>query len=84
MSPVLMGVMLVFGAVAGTVGWRRATGAIYRVPLYRLELPPGMSRRDYERRRRRHRKFQRLFMTMFYSLVGAMGGVVVLMVLPRP
>jgi hypothetical protein len=83
MSPVLLAVLVACGGVAGSVGWRRATGPINRQPLYRLDLPPGMTRREYERRRRRRRKLERLFVTVAYAVTGAVGGIVFLMLINR-
>ena len=83
MTPALVAILAVFAGVAGSVGWRRATGPIYRRPLYRVDLPPGMTRSGYERQRRRRRKIQRLFVTLFYALAGAIGGIVFLMVINR-
>ena len=76
-------IMLLFGSVAGWIGWRTATKPIYRRSVYQPDPPPGMTRRDFERRIRRGRKIRRVFVTIFYAFAGAIGGVVVLMLLDR-
>ncbi len=76
-------IMLLFGSVAGWIGWRSATKPIYRRSLIQPDPPPGMTRREYDRRIRRGRKIRRVFVTLLYAVIGAIGGVVFLMVLDR-
>lgn len=75
--------MAVFAFVAGVIGWRRATKPIYRRSYVSAEVPDGMTRREYDRSIRRQRKRWRIFITFFYALAGAIGGVIFLMVLAR-
>lgn len=76
-------IMLLFGSVAGWIGWRSATKPIYRRSLIEPDPPPGMTRREFERRVRRGRRIRRVFVTALYALAGAIGGVVVLMLIDR-
>ncbi|HTR85136.1 MAG TPA: hypothetical protein VMI56_11715 [Reyranella sp.] len=82
MNSVLLGVMLIGGGLAGWWGWRRATKTIYRRLVYKtIDPPPGMTRREYERSIRRRRKVMRVVVTILYTLSGALGGIVILMVI---
>ena len=49
MNPLLATTMLVFGAVAGVIGWRRTTKYVYRRSVYQPDIPEGISRPDHER-----------------------------------
>ncbi len=75
--------MLVFGTFAGVVGWRRSTKYVYRRSVYSPDIPEGVSRADHERAVRRRRKRWRLIVTAFYAIVGALLGVLFLMLLGR-
>jgi len=75
--------MLLFGSVAGWIGWRSATRPIYRRSVYQPDPPDGMTRREFDRRVRRGRKIRRVFVTIFYAFSGAIGGVIFLMLLNR-
>ncbi len=83
MTPALVVILVLCGGVAGSIGWRRATAPIYRRPRYRVDLPPGVTRSQYDRQRRRRRRIQRVFVTLFYALAGALGGIVFLMAIGR-
>lgn len=83
MSPILAVLLLLFGGVAGYVGWRRATRPIYRRSLYDADPPHGMSRREYERIVRRRRKIKRVFVTLAYAATGAIVGLVLLLFIAR-
>ena len=83
MNPVLVSTIVVFGGAAGYVGWRRATKPIYRRSYSDADVPPGLSRREYDRGIRRKRKRWRLFVTLVYALAGAIGGIVFLLILSR-
>jgi hypothetical protein len=76
-------IMLLFGSVAGWIGWRSATKPIYRRSLIEPDPPPGMTRREFERRVRRSRKVKRVFVTVLYAMIGAIGGVLFLMGINR-
>jgi hypothetical protein len=75
--------MLACAGIAGFVGWRRATKPIYRRSMWGLDVPDGLTRRDYERLIRTRRKRWRLAVTALYALMGAGAGVVLLMLLNR-
>ena len=70
--------LVAFGAVGALLGWRRGTKAIYRRSVSEPNLAPGESKRDYERRLRRRRKFRRVIVTLVYCLVGLGIGLVFL------
>lgn len=75
--------MVVFSAVAGYIGWRRATKPIYRRTYVEPDPPEGMTRREYDRKVRRQRKRWRLVVTFFYAVAGALGGLAFLFFLAR-
>ena len=75
--------MAVFALVAGYIGWRRATKPIYRRTYADVDVPEGMTRREYDRSIRRQRKRWRLVVTAVYAFCGAIGGVVFLLFLAR-
>lgn len=75
--------MTLFGAIGGYIGWRRATKPIYRRMYVEVDPPVGMSRREYERAYRRRRKLWRLVVTVLYAVIGALAGILFLMVLAR-
>jgi hypothetical protein len=76
--------MVFFGSVSGYVGWRRSTKPIYRRNYIEISDPPnGLTRREYDRRLRRRRKLWRLVVTAFYALMGALAGVIFLMMVAR-
>jgi hypothetical protein len=83
MNSVLAVTILVFGAAAGWIGWRRATKPIYRRSLFEPDPPPGFTRRQYERAVRRRRKIWRVVVTVLYALAGAIGGIVFLLLVSR-
>src|SRR5262245_52980706 len=82
-NPVLATTMLVCGGIAAWIGWRRATKPIYRRSMWGMDVPDGMTRRDYERQIRNKRKRWRLVITFFYAIAGAIGGVLLLMIIAR-
>jgi len=69
-SPAMVITLVAFGAVGVLIGWRRGTKAIYRRSVSEPNLAPGESKRDYERRLRRRRKFGRVIATLLYCLIG--------------
>jgi hypothetical protein len=75
--------MTVFALVAGFIGWRRATKPIYRRTYADVDVPEGLTRREYDRAIRRRAKRWRLVVTVLYALGGAIGGVVFLLFLAR-
>ena len=75
--------MALFAFVAGAIGWRRATKPIYRRSYANVDVPDGMTRREYDRAIRRQRKRWRLVVTLLYALAGAITGVIFLMILAR-
>jgi hypothetical protein len=76
--------MALFAAIAGYIGWRRATKPIYRRTYVEIDdLPKGMTRREYDRAIRRRRKAWRIVVTFFYAVMGAIAGVIFLMFLAR-
>ena len=75
--------MTVFALVAGIIGWRRATKPIYRRTYADVDVPEGMTRREYDRAIRRRAKRWRLVVTALYAIGGAIGGVVFLLFLAR-
>ena len=75
--------MAAFALVAGYIGWRSTTKPIYRRTYADVDVPAGMTRREYDRRIRRQRKRWRLFITIVYALAGALGGVMFLFYLAR-
>jgi hypothetical protein len=75
-SPASIITLLAFGALGAVIGWRRGTRAIYRRSLSEPNLAPGETKRDYDRRLRRRRKFGRAIATLFYCLVGLGIGLV--------
>jgi type VI protein secretion system component VasF len=83
MNPLLAITMLVFGTVAGAIGWRRTTKYVYRRSVYAPDIPEGISRQDHERAVRRRRKRWRVVVTFFYAIAGALLGVLFLMLLGR-
>jgi hypothetical protein len=68
--------LIVFGSIGAAIGWRRGTKLIYRRSVSEPNLAPGETKRDYERRWRRRRKFRRVLSTLFYCLVGLGIGLV--------
>lgn len=78
-----MSTMTLFGAIAGYIGWRRATKPIYRRSYVELDLPVGVNKREYERSLRRRRKSWRIVVTILYALGGAVVGFGFLMYLAR-
>ena len=74
MSTLVAATMLVFAFVGGIIGWRRASKPIYRRSLYDPDLPPGVTRRDYERMERTRRKRRRVVVTCLSGLLGAVAG----------
>jgi hypothetical protein len=75
--------MTVFALVAGFIGWRRATKPIYRRTYADVDVPEGLTRREYDRAIRRRAKRWRLVVTVLYAMAGAIGGVVFLLFLAR-
>lgn len=75
--------MAAFALAAGFIGWRRATKPIYRRTYADIDVPGGMTRREYDRVIRRQRKRWRLFITLVYALCGAFAGLMFLFVLAR-
>src|SRR4051812_15749379 len=75
LNPVVISTMAAFALVAGFIGWRRATKPIYRRTYADVDVPEGMTRRDYDRGIRRQRKRWRLFTTVVYALAGAIAGL---------
>jgi len=68
--------LIVFGAIGAVIGWRRGTKLIYRRSVSEPNLAPGETKRDYERRWRRRRKFRRIASTLVYCLAGVGVGLV--------
>ncbi len=83
MNPLLAITMLVFGVAAGAIGWRSSTKYVYRRSIYAPDIPEGISRQDHERAVRRRRKRWRLVITVVYAIVGAIIGVLFLMLVGR-
>ena len=83
MNPVVVSTLVACALVAGIIGWRRATKPIYRRTYADVDVPEGMSRREYDRSIRRQRKRWRLFITVVYAIAGAIGGLVFLFFLSR-
>ena len=83
LNPVVVSTMAAFAVVAGFIGWRRATKPIYRRTYADVDVPEGMTRREYDRGIRRQRKRRRLYMTLVYAIAGAIGGLVFLFFLAR-
>ena len=75
--------MAAFALVAGFIGWRRATKPIYRRTYADVDVPDGMTRREYDRAIRQQRKRWRLFITFVYAIAGAIGGLLFLFSLAR-
>jgi len=75
--------MAAFALFAGFIGWRRATKPSYRRVYADVDLPEGMTRREYDRAIRRQRKRWRLFITVAYALVAAIRGLLLLFFLAR-
>jgi hypothetical protein len=75
--------MAVFSLAAGYVGWRRASKPVYRRSYAGVDVPDGMTRREYDRAVRRRAKRWRLFMTAVYALSGGATGLLLLFVLAR-
>ena len=65
------------------IGWRRATKPIYRRTYADVDVPEGLTRREYDRGIRRQRKRWRLFITVVYAIAGAIGGLLFLFFLAR-
>ena len=83
MNPVVVSTLVACALVAGIIGWRRATKPIYRRTYADVDVPEGMTRREYDRGIRRQRKRWRLYMTLVYAIAGAIGGLVFLFFLAR-
>lgn len=83
LNPVVVSTMAAFAVVAGFIGWRRATKPIYRRTYADVDVPEGMTRREYDRAVRRQRKWWRLFITVAYAIAGAIGGLMFLFFLAR-
>jgi hypothetical protein len=83
LNPVLVSTMVLFSVIAGYIGWRRATKPIYRRTYVEPDPPEGMTRREYDRKIRGRRKRWRLVVTVFYAIMGAIGGIVFLLLLAR-
>ena len=67
LNPVVISTMAAFALVAGFIGWRRATKPIYRRTYADVDVPEGMTRREYDRGIRRQRKRWRLYMTLSFA-----------------
>ncbi len=83
MSVASAALLVLLGSLAGVVGWRQSTRRIYRRSLYEPDPPAGVSRADYERRRRRRRKIWRLYITALYVVLGVLAGLLVMALLDR-
>jgi hypothetical protein len=83
MNPLLAITMVLFGTVAGVIGWRRATKYVYRRSVYSTDIPEGVTRQAHERATRQRRKRWRVVVTVLYAIVGAVLGVAFLMFLGR-
>ena len=79
LTPVVLITLLMFGTAGAGIGWYRATKPIYRRSLREPDLPTGMTRRDFDRQRRRRLKWWRVVWTLVYFLLGALLGAVLLM-----
>ncbi len=78
LSPATVATLLAFVMASGAMGWRRGTKFVYRRSLAAPDLPSGMTRRDFERRLRRRRKFGRMAVTALYAVIGlALGALFV-------
>jgi hypothetical protein len=71
LDPVRVITVLVVGALCSWLGWRSASKRIYRRSLNAPEIPPGMTRREFDRQRRRRTKVWRIVWTGVYFAVGA-------------
>ncbi len=76
-------VLILLGGAGGWIGWRRATKAIYRRSMFERDLPPGMTRRDYDRAVRRRRRIRRVFITLLYAIVAMVAGIFFLLMIVR-
>jgi hypothetical protein len=83
LSPSLVVLAAGVAGLSGVLGWRRGTRFLHRRSLSEPNLPPGMTRRAYDRRLRRRRKVQRMAMTALYVLAGAAVGAFFIGVMPR-
>jgi hypothetical protein len=75
--------VLAFGFVSGWIGWVRVTRPIYRRSLREPDLPPGVTRREFDRQLRSRAKRWRLVWTAVHLLVGVVVGAVVRSVMQR-
>lgn len=62
--------LVLFGALGGLIGWRRSTKSIHRRSLRQPEVPPGITRREFDRQVRRRRKILRPIVTGLHILAG--------------
>ncbi len=76
-------VLALFGGAGGWIGWRHSTRAIYRRRRLDCDLPPGVTRREYNRNLRRRRRVERVFITILSALMGVVAGVFFLLVIAR-
>ena len=83
MNPILVSTLALCALAGGYLGWRRSTRQIYRRSFADVDVPEGMTRRDYDRALRRHRKRRRLVVTFLSAVAGALGGVFLLVLLAR-
>jgi TRAP-type C4-dicarboxylate transport system permease small subunit len=83
LNPILVSTMALFALAGGYLGWRRWTRKIYRRTYSEFDVPEGMTRREYDRALRRQGKRWRLVATFAYAVAGALGGVLLLVLLVR-
>ncbi len=82
LSPAVVVTLLTFGVFGGAWGWRRETKFVYRRSPGEPDLPPDMTRRDFDRRLRCRRKLRRLGLAALYFLVGLVLGAVFVVATP--
>ena len=81
MNPVIWIVLVVFGGVAGWIGWRSATRAVYRRSYGRTDAMLADERRRYEIATITRRKRWRIVAAAAYSAGGVVLGLVFLVVI---
>jgi hypothetical protein len=74
LSPVVVVSALLLGVAGGWIGWRRSTRRLHRRSLRGPDLPPDMTRREFDRQFRSRMKRLRLVWTAVYFLGGALLG----------
>lgn len=81
MNPVIWIVLIVFGGVAGWIGWRSATRAVYRRSYGRTDAMLADERRRYEIATITRRKRWRIVAAAAYSAGGVILGLVFLVII---